>query len=58
MKFVWTEKCQDTFQELKDRITSAEVLQLAQNTGRFRVEVDACEYATGAVLMQEQDNVY
>src|ERR1700683_280042 len=57
-KFVWSDKCEEAFQELKDRITSAEVLRLAQSTGRFRVEADACEYATGAVLMQEQDNIY
>jgi hypothetical protein len=57
-RFDWTLKCKEAFEELKDRICSAPILRLARDNGRFRIEADACDYATGAVLSQEQEGVY
>jgi hypothetical protein len=57
-KFDWTPKCQEAFNTLKERICSAPILRLAQDNGRFRIEADTCDYATGAVLSQEQDSLY
>jgi ABC-type proline/glycine betaine transport system ATPase subunit len=42
-KFVWSEKCQDNFEELKKRLTTALVL----------IYYDASRLGLGCVLMQE-----
>jgi hypothetical protein len=57
-RFYWTPKCKEAFEELKDQICSAPILHLARDNGRFRIEADACDYATGTVLSQEQEGVY
>jgi hypothetical protein len=57
-RFEWTEKRQEAFDRLKDLISSAPILSQARDHGRFRIEADACDYATGAVLLQEHDGVY
>jgi RNase H-like domain found in reverse transcriptase len=57
-RFEWTCEHNEAFSKLKHLICSAPILTLAQDHGRFRIEADACNYATGAVLMQEQDGVY
>ncbi|WMV38188.1 hypothetical protein MTR67_031573 [Solanum verrucosum] len=40
-KFVWSEACEKSFQELKDRLTSAPVLTLPEGTDGFVVYCDA-----------------
>jgi hypothetical protein len=56
--FDWTTACDQAFSRLKTLICNAPILRLAQDLGRFRIEADACDYVTGAVLMQEQEGVY
>jgi hypothetical protein len=51
--FIWGEEQTDAFQELKDRITSAPILALADDATPFRVEADSSDVATGAVLSQQ-----
>jgi len=52
-KFVWSEACERSFQELKRRLTSAPVLVLPDNQKSFVVYCDASRQGLGCVLMQE-----
>ena len=51
-KYVWTERCEESFQELKRRLTTAPVLTLPQGTEGFAIYCDASKSGLGAVLMQ------
>ena len=50
--FVWTDKRQRAFDELKKRLTTAPVLTLPDQTKRFTVYCDASKDGLGCVLMQ------
>ena len=52
-KFVWTDKCEKSFQELKNRLVSAPVLTMPDVTKSFDVYCDASKLGLGSVLMQE-----
>ena len=52
-KFVWTKQCQDSFEELKKRLTSALVIVLPDLTKSFSIYCDASRQGLGCVLMQE-----
>ena len=52
-KFVWSKQCQDSFEELKKRLTSALVLMLPDLTKSFSIYYDASRQGLGCVLMQE-----
>ena len=54
-KWKWEKEHQDTFKELKEKITSQLVLSLPRREGKFRVEMDISGHAIGGVLSQEQD---
>ena len=56
--WAWTPARDEAFQQLKNLISNAPILRLANDYGRFRIEADACGYATGAVLLQEQEGLY
>ena len=49
-KWTWTEKHQQVFKELKEKITSQLVLSLPKKEGKFRVETDILGHAIGGVL--------
>ena len=51
-RFVWSEDCEQSFLELKTRLTSAPVLVLPSSSGGFVVYTDASRSGLGAVLMQ------
>lgn len=53
--FSWGEEQKAAFQKLKDRIAEDVVLTLPTDHRKFRIEADASEGATGAVLEQEQE---
>ncbi|XP_073120087.1 uncharacterized protein [Henckelia pumila] len=53
VKFVWSEQCEKSFTELKERLISAPVLAILEGTGRFVVYTDASKSGLGAVLMQD-----
>ncbi|XP_073051278.1 uncharacterized protein [Primulina eburnea] len=53
-KFEWTIECQQAFQTLKDKLTSAPVLVLPCGTEDFVVYTDASKQGLGAVLMQRE----
>ena len=52
-KFEWTQKWEDSFQELKKRLTTAPVLVMPDVTKGFDVYCDASRLGLGCVLMQE-----
>ncbi|KAK7264749.1 hypothetical protein RJT34_32359 [Clitoria ternatea] len=52
--FVWTTQCENSFQELKDRLTSAPVLVLPDPHRSFEVYCDASKQGLGSVLMQDK----
>ena len=51
-RFVWTEACQKSFDELKRRLTSAPVLALPEGNEDFVIFSDASGVGLGCVLMQ------
>ena len=51
-KFVWTPRCEESFQELKRRLTTAPVLSIIDGNKGITVYTDACGEGVGAVLMQ------
>ena len=52
-KFVWTDKCEDSFNELKKRLVSAPILIMPDISKNFDVYCDASKLGLGGVLMQE-----
>ena len=52
IKFVWDEKCEQSFQTLKERLTTAPVLTLPDGNDGFVIYSDASKMGLGCVLMQ------
>src|ERR1700730_6128141 len=50
----WEEEEEAAFQDLRLALVSAPVLALPQDKGRWKVETDASNLATGGVLSQQQ----
>jgi len=55
--FTWTDKCEESFQELKRRLTSAPILVIPDVGKPFEVYCDASHLSLGCVLMQEKKAV-
>ncbi|MCO5576395.1 hypothetical protein L7F22_030205 [Adiantum nelumboides] len=53
IKYVWTEKRQQAFDTLKQKLISQHVLALPDLSEPFEVQCDACGDCLGAVLLQE-----
>jgi hypothetical protein len=52
-KFNWSEKCQDSFNKLKELLTTAPILKVADPDKDFTICVDASKEGLGGVLTQE-----
>jgi transposase InsO family protein len=52
----WTQECTAAFEILKNKLTSAPIMNTPNFEQPFILELDACEYGLGAVLTQEYDN--
>ena len=52
-KFLWTEACEKSFQELKRKLTTTPVLVVLVIHKSFEVYCDASRKGLGCVLMQE-----
>ncbi len=50
---MWTDECEQSFEELKRMLTCAPVLAFADFTKPFVLEVDASHQGLGAILSQE-----
>ncbi|CAH9130500.1 unnamed protein product [Cuscuta epithymum] len=53
-EFEWTGHCEKSFQELKNRLTSAPVLALPEGKEGFVIYTDVSKMGLGAVLMQNE----
>ncbi|GFX71302.1 retrovirus-related Pol polyprotein from transposon 412 [Trichonephila clavipes] len=54
-KFIWTNDCSNTFNKLKETLTSAPVLAYPEIGRQFVLDTDASHESIGAVLFQEID---
>jgi hypothetical protein len=52
-KFVWTEKCVEAFQRLKELLTTTPILKVPDMDADFLVCTDASKEGLGRVLMQD-----
>jgi hypothetical protein len=52
VKFIWSKEYEESFQELKERLTSALVLAIPLGIEGFMVYSDASKKGLGCVLMQ------
>jgi hypothetical protein len=55
-KFVWSEKCQESFDQLKKRFTEELVLMMPDHSKPFQIQVDSLLFATGGILTQMDTN--
>ena len=53
-KFEWTSECQKSFQTLKEKLTSAPIIQSPDWSLPFEIMCDASNHAVGAVLGQRR----
>ena len=51
-KFLWTDKCEESFQKLKQVLMTASMLQIADLVGDFVACMDARREGLGGVLLQ------
>ena len=54
VKFKWTDRCEESFQTLKEKLTSAPVLTLLEGNEGFEAYSDASRQGLGCVLMQHK----
>lgn len=52
----WGNDQEEAFSKLKERLTSAPILAIPNDNGKFKIEVNASDYAIGGILSQEQDD--
>ena len=53
---VWTNECQIAFDSLKQSLISPDIMALPNSTDKFILDVDASDFAIGAVLSQIQND--
>jgi hypothetical protein len=54
--FIWTEAQAQAFENLKNTLVMGPVLALPRDKGKFQLETDASDVATGTVLSQQQED--
>ncbi|XP_060209835.1 uncharacterized protein LOC132636820 [Lycium barbarum] len=54
VKFVWDDKCQESFENLKSLLTQALILTLPTERKEYVIYSDASHHGLGCVLMQER----
>jgi hypothetical protein len=55
-KFVWSEECQGSFDQLKKRFTEEPVLMMPDHLKPFQIQVNSLLFATGGILTQIDTN--
>ena len=58
IKFEWTPRCEESFQQFKNLLTSAPILKIADPEKDHVVCTDACNKGLRGVLMQENHVVF
>ena len=56
VQWQWTKDCQNSFDKLKEILTSDIVLAYPQTDRPYKLYTDASNYAVGAILVQEDDS--
>jgi RNase H-like domain found in reverse transcriptase len=54
--WTWGSDQQQAFDQIKKQMIRELILAIPQHHGKFKMEVDASNYAKGAVLFQQQNN--
>lgn len=57
INFVWSQKCEDAFQEIKNSLMTTPILAYPDFSRPFKVTVDASHLGCGAVISQEIDGI-
>lgn len=55
VKFLWTSECQESFENLKKKLLSPQILQFPDFSKDFTLTTDASSFACGAVLSQNHN---
>ena len=55
-EFIWTDQCQEAFEQLRQKLVSAPVLSFPDFSKPFVLETDASDTGIGSVLSQIQDD--
>jgi RNase H-like domain found in reverse transcriptase len=55
-KFVWSEECQESFDQLKKQFTEEPVLMMPDHLKPFQIQVNSLLFATGGILTQMNTN--
>ena len=55
-KFIWSNKCQESFDLLKKHFTEGPVLMMPDHTRLFQIQVNSSLFATGGILTQMDTN--
>jgi RNase H-like domain found in reverse transcriptase/Reverse transcriptase (RNA-dependent DNA polymerase) len=55
-KFVWSEECQESFDQLKKQFTEEPVLMMPDHLKPFQIQVDSSLFATEGILSQMDTN--
>jgi hypothetical protein len=55
-KFVWSEECQESFDQLKKQFTEEPILMMPDHLKPFQIQVDSSLFATGGILTQMNTN--
>jgi hypothetical protein len=55
-EFVWSEECQESFDQLRKRFTEEPVLMMPDHSKPFQIQVDSLLFATGGILTQMDTN--
>jgi RNase H-like domain found in reverse transcriptase len=55
-EFIWSEECQESFDQLKKWFTEEPVLMMPDHLKPFQIQVDSLLFATGGILTQMDTN--
>ena len=55
--YIWDDQKQESFDFLKNALTTAPILAMSRDDGTYVLDVDASDRAMGAVLQQEQEGM-
>jgi len=54
LEWKWEQRQMDTFNNIRSRVSSAPILTMPNEDGKYQVEANSSDYATWAILSQEQ----